>query len=352
MCAIQFGRTFIQSIGQIREILVNNLSEGTRIARLLTIIIASVAGLYVIANLTEPSAAGIGVISLIFVLFFVYVGVHIAVALSLISFICVWAVRGNMDLSGKLLALSVSESILGYDVANHVFRKVRGGLGMATVGANAVFAAVTGTSIASASVFTKVAVPEMLRLGYRPRFSVGVVAGSSVLGMLIPPSLLLIIFGILAQQSIGDLFIAGIVPGIVLTGAYCCLIWLMARRFPEKVGTSEALSAGRKSVLTHIQSFQKSFPIALLIVLVLGGIYGGLFTATEAGGVGALGALILTMFKRQLTPDNLWQASLFTHDFCYRHPRFDGGLGWQFWPGCDRFTYNLHYSPNSYGYYT
>ena len=333
MCVIQFGRSFTQSIGQLREILVNNPSKGTRITWLLTIIIVSVAGLYGIADFTELSAAGIGIISLFFVLFLVYVGVHIAVALSLISFVCVWAVRGNIDVAGKLLALSVSESIQGYefgviplfvfmgllvaisgigrdtyDVANYLFRKVRGGLGMATVGANAVFAAVTGTSIASASVFTKVAVPEMLRLGYRPRFSVGVVAGSSVLGMLIPPSLLLIIFGILAQQSIGDLFIAGIVPGLVLTGAYCCLIWLMARRFPEKVGTSQALSAGRESALTHIQSFQKSFPIALLIVLVLGGIYGGVFTATEAGGVGALGALILTIFKRQLTLDNLWQA--------------------------------------------
>ena len=83
----------------------------------------------------------------------------------------------------------------------------------------------TGTSIASASVFTKVAVPEMLRLGYKPRFAVGVVAGSSVLGMLIPPSLLMILYGILSETSIGDLFIAGIIPGIVLAIAYCGLIW-------------------------------------------------------------------------------------------------------------------------------
>jgi C4-dicarboxylate transporter, DctM subunit len=185
---------------------------------------------------------------------------------------------------------------------------MKGGLGTATVGANAVFAAVTGTSIASASVFTKVAVPEMLRLGYRPRFSVGVVAGSSVLGMLIPPSLLLIVFGILAEQSIGDLFIAGIIPGLVLTVAYCILIWVMATYFPDKVGNAEALNTNRAGLMTGGQAARKSLPIVLLIALVLGGIYGGLFTATEAGGVGALGALILSLVKGSLNRENLWEA--------------------------------------------
>jgi tripartite ATP-independent transporter DctM subunit len=185
---------------------------------------------------------------------------------------------------------------------------MRGGLGTATVGANAVFAAVTGTSIASASVFTKVAVPEMLRLGYKPRFSVGVVAGSSVLGMLIPPSLLLIVFGILAEQSIGDLFIAGILPGIVLAVAYCALIWVMATYFPDKVGTPEALNTKRESTMTGGQAARKSLPIFLLIALVLGGIYGGVFTATEAGGVGALGALVLAIAKRALNRSKLWEA--------------------------------------------
>ena len=333
MCAIQFGRSILLNTRKLLSILNDNFVEYVRVGRLLIIIVASTAVLYTLAKYVELRAVDIGIISIFFVLFFVYVGVHISVALSLISFICVWAVREDYNLAGKLLALSVSESIQGYEfgviplfvlmgllvgisgigrdtyeVANHFFRKVRGGLGMATVGANAVFAAVTGTSIASASVFTKVAVPEMLRLGYRPRFSVGVVAGSSVLGMLIPPSLLLIVFGILAQQSIGDLFIAGIIPGIVLTCAYCFLIWFMARRFPDKVGNATALNTERETSMTQIQSIQKSAPITLLVTLVLGGIYGGFFTATEAGGMGALGALILTIFKRQLTRENLWEA--------------------------------------------
>jgi tripartite ATP-independent transporter DctM subunit len=185
---------------------------------------------------------------------------------------------------------------------------VKAGLGSATVGANAVFAAVTGTSIASASVFTKVAVPEMLRLGYKPRFAVGVVAGSSVLGMLIPPSLLLILFGILTETSIGDLFIAGIIPGIVLSVAFCGLIWVMANFFPGHVAEPETLAKGIDSDMSIVTLVAKLVPIVVLIVIVLGGIYGGFFTATEAGGVGALGALLLTIAKRRLTWRSLWTA--------------------------------------------
>tara|TARA_R110000868_G_scaffold4155_27_gene25512 strand:- start:11621 stop:13570 length:1950 start_codon:yes stop_codon:yes gene_type:complete len=333
MCAVQFGRSLLDGIRGLRQLHRDNTLESGRITRMFVLLAVAVGILWAIANFTEISPAGIGVISILFVLFFVYIGVHVGVALALISFVCVWLVQDNMELAGKLLALSIGESmkhyefgviplfvLMGllvsisgigsdtYDVANHLFRKMKGGLGTATVGANAVFAAVTGTSIASASVFTKVAVPEMLRLGYRPRFSVGVVAGSSVLGMLIPPSLLLIVFGILAEQSIGDLFIAGIIPGIVLAVAYCVLIWVMATYFPDKVGSAEALNTKREALMTGGVAARKSLPIFLLIALVLGGIYGGLFTATEAGGVGALGALVLTLVKGSLNRENLWQA--------------------------------------------
>ncbi len=333
MCAVQFCRSLLEGIDELVALRRQNTFESRGIVRTFVALGVAFAALWAIANFTEISDAGIGVISIVFVLFFVYVGVHVGVALALISFVCVWLVRGDMDLAGRLLALSIGESmkhyefgviplfvLMGllvsisgigkdtYDVANHLFRKMKGGLGTATVGANAVFAAVTGTSIASASVFTKVAVPEMLRLGYRPRFSVGVVAGSSVLGMLIPPSLLLIVFGILAEQSIGDLFIAGIIPGIVLAVAYCILIWVMATYFPDKVGTAEALNTKRETGMTGSIAARKSLPIVLLIALVLGGIYGGLFTATEAGGVGALGALVLTLAKGELNRANLWEA--------------------------------------------
>ena len=331
-CAIQFWRAFLDGVRLIARLRSENEFRFQRIVFISITFGAACIAIWLLATYSEISSAGIGVISIFFVLFFVYVGVHVGVALALISFVCVWAIR-DIDIGGRLLALSAGESmqqyefgviplfvLMGllvsisgigrdtYDVANNLFRKLRGGLGTATVGANAVFAAVTGTSIASASVFTRVAVPEMLRLGYKPRFSVGVVAGSSVLGMLIPPSLLLIIFGIIAEQSIGDLFMAGIVPGIVLAGAYCILIWIMARRFPDKVGSPEALKTDRPRLMPPLEAAQKSLPIVLLIILVLGGIYGGLFTATEAGGVGAFGALILTFLKGKLSRAALWEA--------------------------------------------
>ena len=332
LCGIQFWRAFLDGIRHIAKLRSENKFEFRGISVVSVLFAIGCFIVWALAAYSEIEAAGIGVISIFFVLFFVYIGVHVGVALALISFVCMWGIR-DIDIGGRLLALSAGESmqqyefgviplfvLMGllvsisgigrdtYDVANNLFRKFKGGLGTATVGANAVFAAVTGTSIASASVFTRVAVPEMLRLGYKPRFSVGVVAGSSVLGMLIPPSLLLIIFGIIAEQSIGDLFMAGIVPGLVLAGAYCVLIWFLANKFPEKVGSPEALKTDRPKMMGSLEAAQKSLPIVLLIILVLGGIYGGIFTATEAGGIGAFGALILTLVKGKLTRAALWEA--------------------------------------------
>ena len=207
----------------------------------------------------EPTL--IGLVSVAIMLVLIYAGMHVGIALSLLSFVGVWMIRGDATVAANLLALAASDAISDYvfgvvplfvlmgllvavadigkdsfEVANQIFRRVRGGLGIATVAANAVFAAITGISIASAAVFTKVAVPEMLRHGYSARFAVGVVAGSSVLGMLIPPSLLLILYGVLTEKSVGDLFVAGIIPGIVLAIAYSLGILLMGRFTPGFVG--------------------------------------------------------------------------------------------------------------------
>ena len=332
ICAIQFARHVGIDFRALRGMLSRErLQTGAAVIPVLgTLLVALI--FFSLGTVFELTSVQVGLISVLFVLFLVYIGVHVGVALAALSFVCLWVIR-DTTIAGKLLALAAAESLqqyefgviplfvfmgllvsvsdIGrdtYDVANHIFRRVRAGLGMATVGANAVFAAVTGTSIASASVFTKVAVPEMLRLGYKPRFAVGVVAGSSVLGMLIPPSLLLILYGILSETSIGDLFIAGIIPGLVLAFAYCVLIWIMARRYPSHVAEPEALEGGVESDMGGAEIFSKSLPIVLLIVVVLGGIYGGIFTATEAGAVGAMGALVLALFKRRLTWASLWQA--------------------------------------------
>jgi tripartite ATP-independent transporter DctM subunit len=187
---------------------------------------------------------------------------------------------------------------------------------MATVAANAVFAACTGTTIASASVFTKVAVPEMIRHGYTPKFSVGVVAGSSVLGMLIPPSILFIIFGVIANVSIAALFKSGVLPGILLSIAFCIAIFLLAtfRRGFVRVNP-EAVSTGYSGPLDDAPVWVlglKMLPIVILVGTVLGGIYGGYLTPTEAGGAGALAAFLIALARRELTPRIFWNVALET----------------------------------------
>jgi C4-dicarboxylate transporter, DctM subunit len=276
----------------------------------------------------------VGLIAIGLMLFTIYMGMHIAVALILISFASIWLML-DPTLAVRMVASAANDSIqdslygvvplfvlMGllvsvcgvgkdtFDVAGWLLRKIRGGLGMATVGSNAAFAAITGVSIASAAVFSKIAVPEMMRHGHTSRFSVGVVAASSVLGMLIPPSLLLIIYGVLSEQSIGRLFIAGIVPGLLLAGFFCLLIVVLAKYFPGFVG--EAGQPGREEQRqvedeTVGSLMRKGLPIVALILLVLGGIYTGIFTPMEAGAVGAFGAFVMTFLRRQLTARKLWR---------------------------------------------
>jgi tripartite ATP-independent transporter DctM subunit len=267
----------------------------------------------------------------------VLLGVHIAVALIGIGFAGIWLMREDVEMAMRLLYLSAYNGVADYifatiplfvlmgllvsisnvgkdtfEVAEALLRRVRGGLGVATVAANTVFAAVTGVSIASAAVFTRVAVPEMVRHGYRTSFAAGTVAGSSVLGMMIPPSLLMIIYGVLAEQSIGTLFIAGIIPGFLLAAAFVLLIVLMATFSPRLVydlkrQQEAALQRGTARILTSGQIAGKLVPIVALVVLVLGGLYSGFFTPTEAGGIGAFGALVIALARRSLGEGRFWR---------------------------------------------
>ncbi len=274
--------------------------------------------------------------SIILIVVLIYCGLQIPIALGVVSFIGVWVLRDNFQLALNLLQISVTDSITEYtfatvplftfmglavskagigkdvyEVMNDTFKRVRGGLGMATVAANAVFAAVTGSSIASASVFTKVSVPEMLRYKYGGRFAVGVVAGSSVLGMLIPPSAMLIIYSFVAEQSVGDMFLAGIVPGLLLSAAFIVAIMIMARLVPNFVGgtAAEDLDDDR---LTWSETFSKSAPVVLLILVVLGGIYQGILTPVEAGAGGSTVALMIALLKRRLTLKLFWETLIET----------------------------------------
>lgn len=276
----------------------------------------------------------IGLISVIAIVFLIYSGVYIPIALGMVSFVSIWLMRDNFTLALNLLKVAVGDSAMEYtfatiplftfmglvvskaglgrdiyEVMTMRFRKVKGGIGMGTVGANAVFAAVTGSSIASASVFTKVSVPQMIAQDYNPRFAVGVVAGSSVLGMIIPPSAMLIIYSFVAEQSVGDMFLAGVIPGLLLALAYVIAIWFMGRFTPGFVG-------GRQVEDTEWMSGRevasKTLPTLLIITIVLGGIYSGWLTAVEAGAAGALVALIIAVLRKSMTLKSFWDALLET----------------------------------------
>jgi tripartite ATP-independent transporter DctM subunit len=177
---------------------------------------------------------------------------------------------------------------------------------VATVFANAVFASITGISIASATVFSRVAVPEMTRHGYTKKFATGVVAGSSVLGMLIPPSLLMIVYAVLAEESVGRMFLAGIGPGVLLAGLFTVTILLLAKFTPGFVFEATRDDASFVD-LGLLDAARKAVPILVLMLLVLGGLYGGFFNPTEAGAAGAFGALVIAILRRSLDGRTLWR---------------------------------------------
>jgi C4-dicarboxylate transporter DctM subunit len=267
----------------------------------------------------------------------VLLGLQIAYALFAVGFLGIWIIRGNIDLAFRMMELTAYSGIADYlfatiplfvlmgllvsvsnvgrdtfEVAEELLRRVLCGLGVATVAANTIFAAVTGVSIASAAVFTRVAVPEMTRHGYRPAFAAGTVAGSSVLGMLIPPSLLLIIYGVLAEVSIGGMFIAGLIPGMLLAIGFVAMLMGVSVLFPSFVYVDPKAARAKRldrngPKMSAATMLGKLIPIILLVFLVLGGLYSGFFTPTEAGGIGAFGALIIALWRRSLGSGKMWQ---------------------------------------------
>ncbi len=281
------------------------------------------------------SPVEIGMLSVIAIVVMIYFGVYIPIALGLVSFVSIWLISGKAILAFNFLKVAVSDGVTEYEFAtiplftvmgllvskagigkdvyavlNQFFRHLTGGIGMATVGANAIFAAVTGSSIASASVFTRISVPELLRFNYNPRFAVGVVAGSSVLGMIIPPSAMLIIYAFVAEQSVGDMFLAGILPGLLLTVVYIVAIILMGKYWPSFLG--KGIKQDDHESIPFLEIVDKIAPIVLLIAIVLGGIYTGWLTPVEAGAAGALMALILAVIRRRITWNGLWETALET----------------------------------------
>ena len=262
----------------------------------------------------------------------VAIGVHIAIALGITSALGIWLVTGaNWYAFGTvqtMLAATAYEAIRAYVFAviplfmlmgefigksgtvtdvyrgiNRLLRKIPGRLAIATVVGNALFSFVTGVSIASAAAFSRIAYPEMKRFGYHRGFALGSIAGSSCLGMLIPPSVLMIVWGILTEQSIGQLFAAGIFPGLLLAFLFIVYIFVFALLRPAAVGIKSGIeetagnSGSDDEEVSTLQFLVSLVGIILVIVAVLGGIWFGIFTPTEGAGAGALIGLALGIIK-------------------------------------------------------
>jgi len=192
-----------------------------------------------------------------------------------------------------------------FRAANAFIGHLRGGLGMATVIACGGFAAICGSSVATAATFSSVAYPEMRRFGYPQSFSTGVIAAGGTLGAMLPPSTVLAVYAILTQQDIGKLFMAGIIPGLLAMAMYVLTIFIIVKVKPDWLPRGPATSwserfAGLKDVWAPL----------LLFVFVIGGLYGGFFTPTEAGGVGATGAFLLGVLRGKLDRAGILEALL------------------------------------------
>ena len=192
-----------------------------------------------------------------------------------------------------------------FRAANAFIGHLRGGLGMATVIACGGFAAICGSSVATAATFSSVAYPEMRRFGYPQSFSTGVIAAGGTLGAMLPPSTVLAVYAILTQQDIGKLFMAGIIPGLLAMAMYVLTIFIIVKVKPDWLPRGPATSwserfAGLKDVWAPL----------LLFVFVSGGLYGGFFTPTEAGGVGATGAFLLGVLRGKLDRAGILEALL------------------------------------------
>ena len=261
-------------------------------------------------------------VPLVFVLMFaaLLLGAHLGLAMSAAAIFGTTMIIGA-DGALALAGLSVFESAQSFELSviplfvlmgvfaaksgistdlfsafNVWLRRRRGGLAHASIAACAAFGAVCGSSLATAATMGKVALPEMKRYGYGNKLATGSVAAGGTIGILIPPSVIMLIYGILTETSIGDLFIAGIIPGILLTLLFMATVVIITRTdkqaAPQQVQLGAEQSAG--------SAFSKVWATLALFVLVIGGIYSGFFSPTEAAGIGAVGALIIGVVMRRL----------------------------------------------------
>ena len=279
------------------------------------------------------------------VLALVFAGVHIAVALGITAVLGIYLMLGDIEIVRTFVANTAYEALRDYvfaviplfmlmgdflakcgaardlyALAHRFSRWLPAQLAVATILSNALFAFVTGVSIAAAAAFSRIAYPEMKRYGYRRDFALGCVAGSACLGMLIPPSVLMIVWAVLTEISIGKLFLAGVIPGILTASAMVVYVVLAAIIKPELVGgrSRAAVAAGPLSADVTAATppeeplgrlLASTGLVVLLVLGVLGAIWFGVCTPTEGAGVGAVGALVLALIKG-IKPREVWQVVL------------------------------------------
>lgn len=265
----------------------------------------------------------VGIIGIVFLFIFLAFRMYIGVTMALIGFIGVtsivgyeaglnimgivpWAEGSSYTLSVIPLFILMGQFAFVSGISQDIYKAVytwmghyRGGLAMATIVACSGFAAVCGSSLATGATMGRVAIPEMDKYKYNQSLSTGCVAAGGTLGILIPPSIGFIIYGIVTEQSIGKLFMAGILPGILLAGLFMAAIYIQCRIRPEIGPEGE-----RKPWSEKITSLYSTWPMISLFILVMGGIYYGIFTPTEAAGIGAFGAFIIALLKRKLSMES------------------------------------------------
>ena len=269
------------------------------------------------------------------VLLLTLAGVHIAVALGVTAVLGAFLMVGDWGVVFQFISSTAYEALRDYvfaviplfllmggflaqsGAARDIFTLINRGLhflpgrlGLATVGANALFAFVTGVSIAAAAAFSRIAYPEMRRAGYDKGFSAGCIAGSSCLGMLIPPSVLMIVWGVLTEQSVGQLFLAGVGPGLLLALLFCIYILFTALTRPQIVGvgvagqtvswpgqSGQSSASDGESPEKITKALFGTLLVLGLVAVILGGIWMGAFTPTEGAGVGAAAALVIALIR-------------------------------------------------------
>ena len=260
--------------------------------------------------------------SLAILIALVLIGVHIGIALGVSSVLGVYLITNNLEIALSTLGTTAYESIRSHTLAviplfvlmgelisrsgaatdlymlcERALRRLPGRLAVATVIGNTAFAAVSGVAIASAATFSRIAYPEMQKLGYNRPYSLGVITGSACLGMLIPPSVLMIIWAILTEGSVGALFIAGIIPGILLGFtfiSYCVISAMLNPSIAPNAVASQDAQVEKAAVRSEIFG---SLGVLTLIIIVLGGLWGGVFTPTEAAGFGVLSSILIGAVK-------------------------------------------------------